>query len=428
MTLQTSPKPEKSRETSMMKLIVATSIGNALEFYNIIVYAFLAIHISKAYFPAGDTNTGIILTFGTFALSFVIRPFGGIILGSIADTVGRKFSMMLCIVLMTLGTLLVAFLPTYASIGIWAPIGNLVARLLQGFAVGGQYGAATAYVVEVAPGRKGFMASWQFASQGAAGTVAALMGLLLTLYMPADALQAWGWRIPFIFGLLVAPVGLYILNIIQEPTAKVDKSDSEKSSPIRTVFAEQKGRLILAGGSLIVSTAVNYLIIYMPTYTIKQLGMSPMVGFAVTAAAYGILTIVTPITGHLSDSMGRMRLMNGSCVLLFLSFIPCFYAMTHYPNLFVVFVVIVYLSILKAIYYGPLASLMADFFPQATRATGLSISYNVAVTLFGGLTPLAMLYLSNLTGSNMAPAYYLMIMAILSFATLAGARKWYALD
>ena len=424
MTTQTQ---EKSKP-NVTKLIVATLIGNALEFYDIIIYAFLAVHISKAYFPSGDADTALLLTFGTFGISFLWRPIGGLILGNYADTVGRKPAMLFCILFMALGTAMIAFLPTYASIGIWAPIGNLVARSLQGFAVGGQYGSATAYIVEVAPERRGFIASWQFASQGIAGLTASLFGLLLTIYMPEADLQAWGWRIPFMFGLLVAPVGLYMLKYIEEPAAKVEKKASESTSPIRTLFGQQKGRLIVASASLIVSTSVNYLVISMPTYTIKQLGMSPNVGFGVTAASYAILTLLTPYFGHLSDRVGRIPLMVGACVTLLLSFIPCFYAMTTYKNLFVVYAVVIILTIAKSIYYGPLASLMADLFPQNTRATGLAVSYNVTVTLFGGLTPLAIMLFIQVTGSSMAPAYYLIVLAIMSLVSLVAARKWYKID
>jgi MHS family proline/betaine transporter-like MFS transporter len=426
MSDRTATRQAPAADPRLTRLIIATSLGNAMEFYNITVYAYFAMYISKAYFPSSNETVGLLMTFGAFALSFVTRPIGAVVLGRYADTVGRKPGMLLCILLMFVGTAMVTFMPVYATIGILAPIGNLVARLIQGFAVGGQFGSATAFVVESAPERRGFMASWQFASQGAAGVLAGLFGVLLALLLPAAQLQAWGWRIPLGFGLLVGPIGLYILRFLDEPVAKAEP-EPRGQSVLATLFRQQKLRLAVAIGCLIISTAVNYLVLYIPTYTVKQLGMASSTGFAVSLAAYLILTVLSPLAGHLSDSLGRTRLMLIATVVLFFSFYLCFLAMTSMPRGTILFAVVIWLAIWKAVYYGALPALMSDLFPKATRATGLSLSYNLGVTLFGGLGPLVMLWLTRTTGSSLAPAYYLMALAVLSFAALLAARRRYGI-
>src|SRR5580704_13901812 len=242
---------------NITRLIVATSIGNALEWYDITVYGYFAAYLSKAFFPNSDPTISILLTFGTFGLSYLIRPIGGVVLGAYADRHGRKASLMISIVMMTLGTIVIAFMPTYETIGLLAPIAVLAARLVQGFSAGGEFGSSTAFLVEHAPERRGFIASWQFASQGVSALLSSVLGVgLISLMTPAD-MNAWGWRIPFLFGVLVGPVGIYIRNHLEDatppPAAKTD-------SPILQVFLHQKLRVMLGIGALAISTAVNYLI------------------------------------------------------------------------------------------------------------------------------------------------------------------------
>src|SRR5271170_1502416 len=220
-------------EKSIVRLIVATSIGNALEWYDITVYGYFAIYVSKAFFPNEDQTTSLLLTFGTFGLAYLARPIGGVVLGAYADRHGRKASLLISIVLMTLGTLMVAVMPTYGTIGILAPIAVLVARLVQGFSAGGEFGSSTAFLVEHMPGRRGFVASWQFASQALSGLLGSGFGALLTSAMDPADLQAWGWRIPFFFGVLIGPIGIYIRNHVEDATTP---PAAKHDSPVRTVF------------------------------------------------------------------------------------------------------------------------------------------------------------------------------------------------
>ena len=424
MTAAANPT-ERLKDLHLSRLIAATSLGNALEWYDIAVYGFFASYIAKAFFPAADETFGLLLALGTFAISFLARPIGAIVLGSYADKHGRKSAMLVCIMLMVFGTAMITFMPVYSQIGVIAPIGILVARLIQGFSAGGEYGSATAFLVEHAPERRGFIASWQFASQGLSSVLASLFGVVLTSYMPAGMLADWGWRIPFAFGLLVGPVGLYIRQKLVEPTMPAERS---QGSAFATVFAAQKLRLLVAIGTVIMSTAVNYLIVYMPTYAVKNLGVSATIGFISTLCGALILAGLTPFVGHWSDTWGRWKVMMVSAILMLFSFFPCFVAMNASPGAATLVAVVVWLAFLKSVYCGALPALMSDLFPTATRATGLSLSYNVAVTAFGGLGPFVMTWLTSVTGDNLAPSYYLMALALLTLMALVAARRKFGIN
>src|SRR5579871_2864769 len=196
----------QSPHKNVARLVVATSLGNALEWFDISVYAYFAVYISKAFFPTNDPTTSLLLTFGTFGLSFLARPIGGVILGAYADRYGRKASLLASIVMMTFGTLAVAVMPSFATIGVLAPLLVIIARLVQGFSAGGEFGSSTAFLVEHMPHRRGFVASWQFASQGLSGLLGSGFGLVLSSTLSTAELQEWGWRIPFLFGALIGPI------------------------------------------------------------------------------------------------------------------------------------------------------------------------------------------------------------------------------
>jgi len=413
--------PESSREKSFTRLVVAVSIGNALEWYDISSYGYFAVYVSRAFFPNSDPTISLLLTFGTFGLAFLIRPIGGVVLGAYADRHGRKASLMVSIVLMTAGTLAIAIMPSYQTIGLVAPIAVLAARLVQGFSAGGEFGSSTAFLVEHAPGRRGFIASWQFASQGLGQVLSSLFGIGLTSWMTATDLNSWGWRIPFLFGILVGPVGIYIRNHLEDATAP---PAAKHESVVGKVFTEQKLRVVLAIGALAVSTAVNYLIVYMPTYVVKTLNLAPTVGFTATLAAAVAVTILTPVAGTVSDRVGRTTHMIAVGLLLLVSVFPAFLLLTRTLVAAVIVLAVLYLATLKALYFGPLAALMSELFPPATRATGLGLSYNIGVTVFGGMGPAFMTWLGGfaLIG-NLAPGYYLTVVCALSLSALVTIRR-----
>jgi len=421
MTLSTTMTSEIAGEKSFAKQVIATSIGNALEWFDIAIYGYFAVYISKAFFPVNDPTTSLLLTFGTFGLSYLARPIGGIVLGAYADKYGRKASLMISIVLMTFGTLAVALMPTYATIGVLAPLLVLLARLAQGFSAGGEFGSSTAFLVEHMPERRGFIASWQFASQGLSGLLASLFGALLTTAMSPADLEGWGWRLPFFFGVLIGPVGVYIRNHMEEPTAP---AAAEEVSPIKNVFARQKLAVLLGIGALAVSTAVNYLIVYMPTYVVKTLNLPASVGFMASLAGGIAVTFLTPLAGAVSDRIGRTTHMITINVLLLLAIYPAFYILTKYPTPGVIIGAVFAIATLKALYYGPLAALMAELLPAEARATGLGLGYNIGVTIFGGMGPAIMTALGTIAFfGDMAPGYYLSLVAVLSLVSLFTIRR-----
>ncbi|KVO03431.1 hypothetical protein WJ70_28895 [Burkholderia ubonensis] len=411
-TTLTTPEAVHPGAAKMRRLILAASIGNALEWFDLIVYGFFAVTIAKLFFPATSEATSLLLTLGTFGLSYLIRPIGGLVLGAYADRAGRKASLLLSIGMMMGGTLLIATMPTYASIGLLAPLGIMLSRLMQGFSAGGEFASSTAFLVEHAPQRRGFMSSWQFASQGLATLLASGFGALLTGTLTPAQLESWGWRVPFLFGLAIGPVGLYIRRYVDEGVEFRTQARSE--APVRELFAGQKTRVLLAIGVLVISTAVNYMVLYMPTYAIKQLGLPASTGF--------ILTLFTPLVGHWSDRVGRIRVMAAAALLMLVTVWPTFAWLTRHASFATILAALIWIGLLKAMYCGALPALMAELFPAQTRATGLAVSYNTGVTLFGGFAPFVITWLISATGNRLSPALYLMGCALLSLAALFVAR------
>jgi MHS family proline/betaine transporter-like MFS transporter len=392
MTVTASAEASKADvEKDITRLVVATSIGNALEWYDIAVYGYFAVYISRAFFPNDNPTTSLLLTFGTFGLAYLARPIGGVVLGAYA------------------------VMPTFGAIGISAPIAVIAARLVQGFSAGGEFGSSTAFLVEHRPDRRGFIASWQFASQGFSNLLASSFGVVLTAWMAPEDLSSWGWRIPFLFGVLIGPIGIYIRNHLEDATAP----PAAQGSPVKEIFLNQKSRVLLGIGALALSTAVNYLIIYMPTYVVKNFHLPPVAGFTATFVGGIMVTGLTPFAGMISDRVGRTRHMIAANILLLFSIFPMFLLITKDPVPAVIIFAVFWLSTLKALYYGPLAALMAELLPAATRATGLGLGYNIGVTLFGGMGPATMTWLGGfaLIGA-LAPGYYLTAVATLSLATL----------
>jgi MHS family proline/betaine transporter-like MFS transporter len=420
-----------SRQKSLTRLVVATSLGNALEWFDISVYAYFAAYLSKAFFPTKDPTTSLLLTFGSFALTFLARPIGGVLLGTYADRYGRKASLLLSITMMTCGTLAVALMPSFDQIGVLAPLLVILARLVQGFSAGGEFGSSTAFLVEHMPGRRGFVASWQFASQGMSSLLGAGFGALLTSILSTEALQSWGWRIPFLFGALIGPVGLYIRNRIDDATAPpAEKHDT----PIRNVLVTQKFRVLLGVGAIATATSVNYLIIYMPTYVVKALHLSPTVGYLAAFAA-GIASItLNPVAGWLSDRVGRTTYLIIMCTVLLFAIFPVFLLLASKPGGVVIVLIVLLLGSLKALYLGAVAALMSELFPPSTRATGLGLSYNIGVTAFGGSGPAIVTWLGTFAAiGDLAPGYFLTAVCLFSLwalitTHLTAADKTFTLD
>lgn len=415
----------KAMQPGIARLIVAASLGNALEFYEILVYGYFAVTVSHVFFPAVNETVSLLVTFGSFGVSFLARPVGAIFLGAYGDRRGRRAALMLSIALMTLGTGLMTIMPTYGAIGLAAPVLVVAARLLQGFSVGGEFASSTTFLVEHRPEQAGFLASWQWSSQGLAALIATGFGVALTTEMTPADLDAWGWRIPFAFGLLIGPIGYYIRSRMPE-TPEFLKIKITRT-PVHDVVVKQWDRLLLTTGAVVASTAAQYIIVYMPTYAIRQLGLSASVGFTAGVAAAALQTVVVPFVGIWADKIGQSRIMIGSALLFFLTATPAFWLVAGSPNWAVLMAMVCWLSLLKSFYSGALPSLMAVIFPAQTRVTGLSLSYNIAVPIFGGFAPFFAALLITLTGSNLAPSYYLALSGLLSLVSVLVLRRRFKL-
>jgi MFS transporter, MHS family, proline/betaine transporter len=403
------------------RVIASASIGNALEWFDLVVYGFFALTISKLFFPTGSDTISLLLTLGTFGVSFFMRPLGAIVLGVYADKSGRKAALTLSILLMMFGTLLIAVMPTYASIGMLAPVGIVIARMIQGFSAGGEFGTATAFLAEHSPARRGFFTSWQAASQGLTTLLAAAFGSFLTGSLSPEQMQSWGWRIPFLFGLLIGPVAYYIRRHVDETPEFLAAEATD--TPLADTFASQKERLLLSIGSVVVATVSTYLVMYMPTYAVKQLGIPASVAFAAIVATGTVQLIGAPLVGNWSDNHGRTGVMLVATGLFLLLAYPAFRLLAAYPTFAVMMVVQILLGVVMTAYYGALPALLSELFPIQTRTTGMSLGYNIAVTIFGGFAPFVVTWLISASGNRLAPSFYLMAAAAVSGAALLRIRR-----
>lgn len=414
-----APPGTGGKKIGTARIIAAASIGNALEWYDISAYAVFSDYIAKAFFTNKDPAISLMLALGTFAVSFFIRPVGALVIGGYADRKGRKPALTLSLGLMVLGTLLICVMPTYSAIGILAPLGILAARLIQGFAAGGEYGSATALMVELLPKRRGFAASWQFTSQSMSTLLSGLIGTALANTLTDPQLDSWGFRIPFVVGLLVGPVGLYIRRHMPESEEAAEViGAAERITPVRTLFAKQKLLVLLAIGTLAVTTCVNYMITYIPTFSVEQLKLPTSSSFYSLIVSALVLIAITPVFGHLSDKYGKLRIMIPSAALALVLVYPLFALMVGIPTLPVLLLVVGLLAILKGTYFAPMASVIAMIFPTQTRATGQALGYNIGVAIFGGFTPLIATWLIKTTGEPVSPSFWVIIAAAVSLTAL----------
>jgi MHS family proline/betaine transporter-like MFS transporter len=401
--------------------IAAAIVGNTLEWFDFTVYGLFSIYIAKAFFPADSELASLLLTLATYGVGFVLRPVGAIVLGQYADRAGRRAALTLIILLMLLGSAMIAFAPTYAQIGPLAPLIIVAARLIQGFSVGGEMGGATAYLIEIAPAnRRGFYASWQYAGQAGAALGGGLLAFVLTRSIGPATLYDWGWRVPFILGLSIGPVGLYLRSRIPESPAFLAEARSARA-PLAVLWQAHKTGLFRAFCLTIQLTACTYLIvIYMPTYAIHALGVAPDAAFIASSTASFLYLVMNPVAGRISDSIGRPRQLLASGLALALLVYPAFLLITSDHSVWVLASVQGLMALALAMYTGPAAALVGEMFPPAVRSTGLSLSYNIAVPIFGGFAPYFVTRFDS--GDHLSPAYYMMACAIPTIATLLWMR------
>lgn len=406
-----APDPESPEGKALLrKAIGASAIGNATEWYDYGVYAATATYLTQAFFP-GDLGT--IGTMLGFAVSFVLRPLGGMVWGPIGDRVGRKAVLALTILLISLATALIGFLPTHASIGVWAPILLILLRVVQGFSTGGEYGGAATFMAEYAPDKKrGFFGSFLEFGTLAGFTAGTALVLLFELGLSEDQMQQWGWRIPFLLALPLGMIGLYLRSQMEDTPVfqemeQQDEIEGTAWTRFKDLLTNYWQPILIMFGMVIALNVANYtLLAYQPTYLKNTIGLSEQSGSIVVLIGQVIMMVMIPIFGSLSDKTGRKPMWWGSLTALFVLAIPLYWLMGQGFAWAIVGFVLLGLA-----YIPQLSTISATFpamFPTQVRYAGFAISYNVATAAFGGTAPLVNDAVVESSGWNLFPALYMM--------------------
>jgi len=397
-----------------------------MEWYDFGVFGFLAGSLALNFFPKDDPRTSLLNTFLIFGVGLVFRPSGGVVIGRMGDRRGRKPALVLTILLMAVGTVLIGVLPTYSSIGVMAPVLLLLARLLQGFSTGGDWGGATAFMAEWSmEGRRGLYTSFQQMSVAGGSLLGVGLAALLTSLLGADAINDWGWRIPFLLGGLFGPIGLWLRREVDETPPYRELADGKLADGGGDAAeASTFGHAVKAFGFTVLWTVSFYVFLtYMPTYTRTQLHLTAAQSLWASTASLLALVVLVPLMGALSDRIGRKTLLLASCALCFIIPVPAFYVLTQgYGFVSVVLIQIIF-SFAISLFSGPGPAAIAEIFPTRGRSTWMSSSYALAVAIFGGFAPFVSQWLIDETGSKMAPTAYIMAAAAVSFITIAGLRE-----
>lgn len=398
------------------RAIIATVLGNGFEWFDFMVYGFFAIIIAKLFFPTGDDLTSLMLAAATFGVGFLVRPIGGVLIGIYSDKYGRKGALSLTIILMGVGTALIGLAPTYEQAGLLAPCIIVFARLLQGISAGGEMGAATAYLTEQAPeGKKAYYSSWIQTSIGFAVLLGACFGTGITLGLTPEQVESWGWRVPFLFGILIGPIGFFIRRNLHESPV-FENATELTETPLRDVLRDYPRQAVASFAMIVLWTVCIYVILfYMPIYSVKVLDLPQSASFIAAMVGGGVITVCSPITGWISDKVGRKYLLAGASAGMLVLAFPLFVMIVNAPSLYTLCVFQAIFGVLIAIYTGPILAALAETFPAKVLSTGLSLAYNLAVMTFGGFASLILTWLISATGSATAPAVYVMVAAAFSF-------------
>jgi len=417
-----SPMPAAGKRQSEARLIAACSLGNALEMYDFTVYSFFSLLIGRLFFPSDNPYASLLLAVATFGIGFVMRPLGGIVIGNYADRRGRKAAMTLTIGLMVAGTLCLALAPTYATAGVVGSLTIVAGRLLQGFSLGGEIGASTAMLMEAGQVKgRGYRVSWQLGSQGISALCGALTGATLYALLPQASLESWGWRLPFLLGLLIAPVGLYIRANLEE----THQAEADAPSPIRELFRLHGDKVIKGILATTAGTATMYLVVFfMPTYMIRVLNMPASLSFLSGCVTGVTLLVVSLVAGRLADRLTyRKPLVVGSLVFSALAVYPAFWMMNTYPSVPLVLCLSALLTASINLGTTPMFLMLLEILPARVRASGISVTYSIGVTVFGGSSQFIVTWLLAKTGNPMAPAFYMIVCGLLSILAVMSIRE-----
>ncbi|WP_337011704.1 MFS transporter [Pantoea sp. AS142] len=408
-----APSLQKPPKSAARTIFNVTS-GNFLEMYDFMVFGYYATAIAKTFFPGDDPFASLMLTLMTFGAGFLMRPLGAIILGAYIDHHGRRKGLLLTLGLMAIGTLTIAVVPGYATLGVAAPILILLGRLLQGFSAGVELGGVSVYLAEVAPeGRKGFFVSWQSGSQQIAVIFAALLGLMLNHLLAKEAVTEWGWRIPFVVGCLIVPFLFYIRRMLEETEAFSKRKHHPSMTEIMRSVASNWA-LVLAGMLMVVTTTVMFYMItaFTPTFGKTVLMMSDKQAFLVTLCVGVSNLIWLPLMGALSDRVGRRPLLIIFTLLMIVTTWPVLHWLVGSASFAHLLEAELWLSFLYASYNGAMVIYLAEIMPAEVRAAGFSMAYSLATALFGGFTPAISSYLIHATGDKAMPGIWLTFAAV----------------
>jgi len=408
------------------KQIAAAVIGNALEWYDFVVYGFFASVLAQAFFPSRDETASLLLALATFGAGFCTRPLGGLFFGFYADRKGRKAALQLIMFVMTVAIAVIAFAPTYATIGLFAPMLIVIGRLLQGFATGGEFASSTAFLIEVAPaGRRGVYGSLQMVGQGLSILLGTLAGMLVAGVFSVEALHEWAWRLPFFAGLLIGPVGLYVRRHLDEtPAFKASPQEHGVARAFLDLVRRRGDRLLACFAATIGATISFYVIlVYMPTYGKTEMGLSLAQSFVAQAPGLLLLIVLTPLIGALSDAIGRRPLLLASYGMLLLCVYPLFVWLQAERTLLALTAAQTAFCVILSGLFGALSTALAEQFPTHVRTVGLAIAYNVAVMIFGGFAPFIVAWLIDYLATPIAPAFYLIFGAVVGLMGVAGLHE-----
>ncbi|KPD14884.1 alpha-ketoglutarate permease [Burkholderia sp. ST111] len=389
--------------------IVGASSGNLVEWFDFFVYSFCSIYFAHAFFPGGNTSTQLLNTAGVFATGFLMRPVGGWVFGRIADKYGRRSSMIVSVLMMCAGSLVIALLPTYATIGAAAPVLLLVARCFQGLSVGGEYGTSATYMSEVAvAGRRGFFASFQYVTVIGGQVLALIVVVILQQMLSTEELRDWGWRVPFAIGAVAALVSLYLRRSLEETSSVATRSRSGAGT-LRGLLAHKRAIATVvgftAGGSLAFYTFTTY----MQKYLVNTAGMSPKIASAVMTTALIVYMLMQPVFGALSDRIGRrmsMMLFGGSATIVT---VPLLYALKEVTSPYAAFALVMIALAVVSFYTSVSGLIKAEMFPPEVRALGVGLSYAIANAIFGGSAEYVALWLRS---AGIESAFYWYVTAL----------------
>ncbi len=396
--------------------ILRVTSGNFLEQFDFFLFGFYATYIAHTFFPASSEFASLMMTFAVFGAGFLMRPIGAIVLGAYIDKVGRRKGLIVTLSIMATGTFLIVLIPSYQTIGLWAPLLVLIGRLLQGFSAGAELGGVSVYLAEIAtPGRKGFYTSWQSGSQLVAIMVAAAMGFALNAVLEQSAISDWGWRIPFLFGCLIVPF-IFVLRRKLEETQEFTARRHHLA--MRQVFATllANWQVVIAGMMMVaMTTTAFYLItVYAPTFGKKVLMLSASDSLLVTLLVAISNFFWLPVGGALSDRFGRRPVLIAMTLLALATAWPALTMLANAPSFLMMLSVLLWLSFIYGMYNGAMIPALTEIMPAEVRVAGFSLAYSLATAVFGGFTPVISTALIEYTGDKASPGYWM------SFAAVCG--------